>query len=209
MTTKDLLLIGAGGHARSCIDVIHRAGEFRVVGIVGDPEEVGTRILGIEVIGTDGDLGTFAQHFHHAFIGIGQIKTPQTRMKLFSVLKSKGFTIPLVISPESYVSPHSKLGEGSIVMHGAIVNAGVSVGVNCIINSRALLEHDSRVADHCHISTGAILNGNTSVGPGSFIGSGTILKEGIHIGSNTLVGMGIVVRKNLANDDFYSGGIQP
>lgn len=209
MTAKDMILIGAGGHARSCIDVIQRAGEFTVVGIVGHPEEVGTRILGIEVIGTDGELDTFAQHFHHAFIGVGQTKTSRTRMKLYSDLKSKGFTIPLIISPESYVSPHSKLGEGTIVMHGAIINAGVNIGENCIINSRALIEHDSQIGDHCHISTGAILNGNTLVGPGSFIGSGAILKEGIQIGSNALVGMGIAVRKNLADYESYLGEVQP
>lgn len=207
MTTKDLILFGAGGHARSCIDVIQRAGEFKIVGIVGLPEEVGTRVLGIDVIGTDGDLENFARQFQFAFIGIGQIKISQNRINLFTKLKSKGFTLPLVISPESYVSPHSKLGEGSIVMHGAIINAGVTVGNNCIINSKALLEHDSRIGDHCHISTGAILNGNTSVGSGSFIGSGAILKEGTQVGLNALVSMGSVLRKNIADDESYLGEI--
>ena len=97
------------------------------------------------------------------------------------------------------------LGTGSIVMHGAIVNAGAKVGNNCIINTLALLEHDAVIGDHCHISTGAILNGGVNVGTGSFIGSGCVLKEGLSIGKDCLVGIGLTVRHTLNDSTHFTG----
>jgi UDP-3-O-[3-hydroxymyristoyl] glucosamine N-acyltransferase len=90
-------------------------------------------------------------------------------------------------------------------MHGAIINAGVKVGDNCIINSCVLLEHDVVVEDHCHISTGAILNGGVHVGTGSFIGSASVVKESVLIGKNCIVGIGLTVRHRLVDLTCYKG----
>ncbi len=90
-------------------------------------------------------------------------------------------------------------------MHGAVVNAGVRVGENSIINNRSLFEHDSTVEDHCHISTGAILNGGVTIGEGSFVGSGTVIKEGVKIGQDCVIGMGLSVRSNQADYSRYTG----
>jgi sugar O-acyltransferase (sialic acid O-acetyltransferase NeuD family) len=205
MLKNDLVLIGAGGHARSCIDVIEQEGKFRIAGLVGVSEEVGSRIFNYDVMGTDSGLDELASRFQHALITLGQIDSPADRVRLFELAIQARFVFPIVVAPSAYVSPHATIGEGTIVMHGAIINPGAVVGKNCIINSRALIEHGSQVADHCHISTGAILNGNTSIGVGSFIGSGAIIKEGVSIGARSLVGMGLSVRHDLSEDGLFIG----
>ena len=205
MLKNDLVLIGAGGHARSCIDVIEQEGNFRIAGLVGVGEEVGSRIFNYEVLSTDAGLDELAARFHHALITLGQIDSPVERMRLFDLSVKAGFVLPTITAPSAYVSPHATIGEGTIIMHGAIINPGVVVGRNCIINSRALIEHGSQVADHCHVSTGAILNGNTSLGIGSFIGSGATIKEGVSIGARSLVGMGLSVRHDLIENSLFTG----
>jgi sugar O-acyltransferase (sialic acid O-acetyltransferase NeuD family) len=204
MTKPSLILIGAGGHAHSCIDVIEQQGRFQIAGLVGSPEQRHTQQFGYAVIGTDSDLPTLAKIYQYALIGIGQIQTPEHRMRLYQQATKLGFQLPIIIAPTAYVSRHATVGEGTVVLHGAIVNAGASIGINCIINSRALLEHDARVEDHCHISTGAILNGDVSVGSGSFIGSGSVIKQGIAIGKGCLVGMGLSVRHNLSTNTRFT-----
>lgn len=207
MAKPKLILIGAGGHARSCIDVIEQHGYFQIAGLVGLPEQGDAKDAdyGYAVIGTDGDLFNLAQIYQYAFIAIGQIESSEHRIRLYQQAKQFGFQFPTIIAPTAYVSNHSTLGAGTIVMHRAIVNAGASVGNNCIINSCALIEHDARVGDHCHISTGAILNGDVTVGAGSFIGSGGVIKQGVAIGKNCLVGMGLGVRHNLADSVQFRG----
>ncbi len=193
MSRETILLLGAGGHARSCIDVIEQEGRYIVGGLVGLPEEVGSRVLGYPVLGTDGDLPDLLPRFAQVLITVGQIKSPEARMKLHALLEARGCNLPVIVSPHAYVSAHAQVGVGTIVMHGAIVNAGARIGRNCIINSQALVEHDAVVGDHCHIATAAVINGDVSIGAGSFIGSNACVRQGIRVAERCIVGMGQLV----------------
>jgi sugar O-acyltransferase (sialic acid O-acetyltransferase NeuD family) len=190
VTKALILLVGAGGHARACIDVIEQEGHFAVAGLVGLPDEVGTRMLGYPVLGTDVDLPALLRDYSHALVTVGQITTPELRMRLFHLLEQNGCTLPAVVSPRAYVSPHATLGAGTIVMHGAIVNAGAVVGRNCILNSHSLIEHDAVIADHCHIATSVAINSGVHVGAGSFVGSNSSVRQCLSIGERCLIGMG-------------------
>ena len=194
MSNPSLILIGAGSHAHSCIDVIEHLGTFNIVGLIGTNEESQSKCMGYPVIGTDSDLPELVAQYKYAIITVGQIKSPHVRHRLYEQALSLGFKLPSIISPTAHVSRYAVVEDASIVMHGAIINAGAKVGKNCIINTNALIEHDAIVEDHCHISTGAIVNGDANVGSGSFVGSGSIIKEGITLGSNCVVGMGVAVR---------------
>ena len=205
MSKPGLLLIGAGGHAHACIDVIEQQGQYQIVGLVGLPEELHSQHLGYEVIATDEALAQLANATPYAMITTGQIQSAKLRVRLYQQATLCGFQMPAIIAPTAHVSRHASIGAGSIVMHGAIVNAGAKVGNNCIINSRALLEHDTTVEDHCHISTGAILNGGVNVGASSFIGSGCVVKEGLTIGKDCLVGIGLTLRHVLTDSTRFTG----
>jgi sugar O-acyltransferase (sialic acid O-acetyltransferase NeuD family) len=196
MSKPSLILIGAGGHARACIDVIEHLGAFKIAGLIGIEEELQDECMGYSVIATDGDLPKLAKHYQYALITVGQIESALVRQRLYEQTLALGFKLPTIISPTAHVSRHAVLGDATIVMHGAIINAEAKVGNNCIVNTNALIEHDATVADHCHISTGAIVNGAANIGFCSFVGSGSIIKQGITLGGNCVVGMGIAVRHN-------------
>ena len=206
MKDGNLLLVGAGGHTKSCIDVIEQEGKFNIVGLTGLPSELGTKVLDYDVIGTDADLPNLRTFAKFALVTVGQIGVSKLRSELYSQLLSLDFSCPSVISPHAYISPHARIGSGTFVMHFAVINAGARVGENCIVNSRALIEHDVTVDDHCHISTGAILNGGSSVGSGSFVGSGSIVRESIKIGRNSLLGMGSTAFSDLPENSRGSQG---
>ena len=196
MSKPTILLLGAGGHARACIDVIEQEGRYEIVGLIGLPEQAGDTVLGYSVIGSDADIPRLAGVCECALVTTGQIKTPDVRIRLFAELERLGIELPAVISPRAYVSRHASVGLGTIVMHGAIVNAGAAVGRNCILNTQSLIEHDVIVADHCHIATRAAVNSGTTVGSGTFIGSGSTVKQQLSLGNRCVVGMGQAVRAN-------------
>lgn len=206
MLKNDLVLVGAGGHARSCIDVIEQEGIYAIGGLVGLSQEVGSKQFGYKVLTADSGLALLAKRFPYALIAVGQIHSAELRIRLYEQYLAAGFIFPTIISSTAYVSTHSTIGAGTIVMNGAVINAGAVIGRNCIVNSRALIEHDSQVADHCHISTGAILNGNTIIGAQSFIGSGAIIKEGVSVGAGSMIGMGLTVRHELDETSRFMGG---
>ena len=202
---KSLVLIGGGGHCRSCIDVIESDGRFKIEGIIDKNKEKAISTFGVPILGTDDDLPHIIKKYEYAIITIGQIKSAKKRKELFKVIDNLEASIPIIIAKSSVVSRHSIIGDGSIVMHRAIVNAGASIGRNAIINNMALVEHDVNIGNHCHISTGVLINGGVRIGEESFIGSGTIVHQGITIGSNVVIGAGAVISKDIADGETVGG----
>ena len=191
---KDIILIGGGGHCKSVIDVIEQEGKFKIVGIVDKPELLDSKVLGYSVIGNDSDLSSLVKKYQCALITVGQIKSPDLRIKLFSLANKVGFFLPSIISPRAYVSKHAVVGKGTIVMHDVLINTNAKIGDNCIINTKSIVEHGSNIGDHCHISTNAVINGDVVVGSGSFIGSGAVTKEGIRINDNFFAKAGSIIK---------------
>lgn len=175
---KRIILIGGGGHCKSCIDVIEQSNDYSIVGIIDMPNLVGQKILGYEIIGSDEDIIDLQSETDEFLITIGQIGLPKRRKDIYKLLEENDCNIATIISPLAYVSKHATIGKGSIIMHQALINANAEVGTNCIINSKSLIEHDAKVGNHCHIATASTINGNTILGDDSFWGSNAVNKEG-------------------------------
>ena len=201
---EKIILIGAGGHARACIDVIEQEGKFRIAGLAEKDESTAVKNIGYPIIGVDDDLKILRQKYAHALVTVGQVKSPETRIKIYKILLGLEYQLPVVISPSAYVSKHSEICEGTIIMHGAIVNAGASIGANCIVNNKALVEHDAKIGNHCHIATGAIVNGEVKIGEGTFIGSGVVTKQSIIIGKNCVIGAGCIIKKSQPDNQMVN-----
>ena len=190
---EDLILIGGGGHCRSCIDVIEMEGKFTIRGIVDQKESLDETLTNYPLLGREEDLAELVKSCNNFLVTIGQIRSPEPRIRLFERLKQFGMTLPIIVSPLAHISRQAVLGEGTIIMHHALVNAGAHVGRNCIINTKALIEHDAVIEDHCHISTTAVVNGAAKVQRSSFIGSNAVLREHVVVGEESIVGAGVSV----------------
>ncbi|MDC0533090.1 acetyltransferase, partial [Candidatus Pelagibacter sp.] len=187
---EKIILIGGGGHCKSVIDVIEQENKYEIAGIVDKSELLNSDVLNYSIIGDDTDLKILSKTYKYALITIGQTHSASLRINLFNQALEAGFSLPSVISPKAYVSKHSRIGKGTIVMHEALINANVTIGENCIINSRALIEHDCIIHNHCHISTNVTLNGSVKVESECFIGSNTVTKNNIIIKKNSFIKAG-------------------
>lgn len=202
--SSPILLVGGGGHCRAVIDVLESA-DMEIAGIVHGLECAFDPVLGYPALGRDADLPELRLRFSRAVITVGQIKSSSLRQGLFSKLRGMGFELPSVVSPSAYVSKHAVMGDGNVVMHMALINAGVSLADNCIINTKSLVEHDCSIASHCHISIGAILCGGVSVGSGSFIGAGAVIRQNVRIGENVIIGCGANVHADIPDNAIIRG----
>ena len=199
---NEIIIVGAGGHARACIDVIEQENKFRIAGLIDKEPVKNENGFDYRFLGSDKNLYSLNNDYKYALVAIGQIKNPKVRINIYKILKDLGFDLPVIVSPHAYVSNHASISEGTIVMHGAIVNIKASIGTNCIINNKCLVEHDARIENHCHISTGAVINGAVQVGEGSFVGSGSVINQGVTIGKNCVVGSGVVVKADLSDNQL-------
>lgn len=200
-----LVLIGGGGHCKACIEVIEQEKTYEIVGVLDQPDLVGSDVLGYPVIGTDDDILAYIQKGCHFLITVGQIKTALIRKKIFSFLVENGAVMATVISPIAHVSKHAKIGKGTIVMHHVTVNADAQVGDNCILNTGCCIEHDAFIGTHTHISTHAVVNGDVKIGDEVFVGSNATISNQIKIGDEIILGSGAVVIKNIDHKGTYVG----
>lgn len=199
----NLVLVGGGGHCKSVIDVAESAG-YNILGILDMPEDVGKKVLDYKVIGTDDDIPQYMDKAEF-IITVGFIKNPSIRIKIYNRIKEAGGKLATIVASTARVSHYATLGEGTVVMHQAIVNAGAQIGVNCIINTFCNIEHDAQIGDQCHISTGTMVNGDCKIGERVFVGSQSVLANGITIGDDIIVGAASFVRKSISEKGIYSG----
>ena len=191
---KKLILIGGGGHCKSCIDVVESEGKYSIEGILDTEDKVGGKVLDCEIIGTDDDIEKFIKQGCEFLITLGQIKSAELRKKLYEKVKTAGGKFATVVSPDAYVSKYASTGEGTIIMNGVFVNAGAKIGNNCIINTKAVIEHDCKIADNCHIAIGAVLAGEVTVEKESFIGANATVVQGVTIQQKSFIKAGLLVK---------------
>ena len=198
---KNILLIGAGGHSISCIEVLKSSDFYNIFGLV-DISKKNINIGDYKILGDDNKAKEIFKSCKNALITVGQIKSSRVRINLFSKYKDIGFKFPFIFSKTSVISKNTRIGEGTIMMHKVFVNSNVKIGKNCIINTASILEHDVNISDFCHVSTGAILNGNVKVGKNSFIGSGAIIGNNIKIGNNVIISAGMFINENIKDNSI-------
>ncbi len=197
---KKVLVIGGGGHAKSCIEALSHHPDYSVSGI-NDPKISISPFGHIPLV--QGSLKDLFSSHRIVLLGIGFITNPKPRKDLIDEIQNIGFCTPSFISSSAYLARNSNIDRGTIVMHQALINTHVEIGSFTIINSKALIEHDVKVGSNCHISTGAIINGASKIGSNTFIGSNAVVGNNIEIGENCIVQAGTFLNHNLKDGEIF------
>lgn len=206
MDKKKLILVGGGGNCKVVLSILEKIDNLNVVGIIDQKSNIGRSLKGIKIIGTDEDLSDiYRSGVQYGFVTVGSIKSNLRRFQLFSVLKTIGYELPIIISPDTIIDKNTKIGEGTVIMPGSIINVDSEIGKNCIINSGATIEHDCKIGNHCHIAPGVNISGGINIGDLSFIGTGATVIHGIQIGRNVTIGAGSVVIKDIPDNAIAVG----
>lgn len=191
---QDLIVVGAGGHAKVVLDALSLLGRYRVVGLIGRAEEAGSEVLGTPVIGTDADLASLhAGGIMGAVLGIGSVGDPSARIAAATALRAEGFHLPPIVHPTAAVSPRAELADGVFIAAGAVVAVDASIGACAIVNSGAVVDHDCVVGEFAHISPGVSLSGGVRIGDRTHVGTGSSVAQYVSIGADVLLGAGSVV----------------
>lgn len=192
MNSKELIILGKGGHAAACADLAFSIGGFQSIRMLDADEQ-------------EGFLRKMKNSKNHSSteltLGVGMVESSPLRRQIVDSVAAIGeFRWATLIAQSSTVSKSSQIGEGCQIFPGSVVGAGVRIGRFTIVNSGSIVEHGSVVGDYCHISTGAVVNGDCFIGDESFLGSGSLIRQGIKIPHRTFIRMGERVTQNLATD---------
>lgn len=201
---RAIIVLGAGGHARVVIDTLQQASR-KILGLVDPNSPPGGEVYGLPVLGGDDVVTQFAPDQVELVNALGATRLPLRRRQLFDQFVALGYTFANVIHPSAIVASDVVLGSGVQVMAGAVIQSGAVLCDNVLINTKASVDHDSRIGAHTHVAPGATICGHVTVGEGSMIGSGAVVIQGIQIGSGVVVGAGSVVVSDVADNTQVVG----
>ena len=201
---EKLVVFGAGGHAKVVIDIIERQGTYEIAGLLDDDiKHKGERFFGYPVLGTRAELpALISAQLCHAIVTIGD---NASRAAVAAHLDQHGWRFASAVHPRASMGRGVKIGPGSVVMAGCVVNADAYLGGQVIVNTGATVDHDCRIEDAVHIAPGCHLCGGVSVGQGSLLGAGTTVTRGVRIGCKVIVGAGSTVIRDVVDEARVSG----
>lgn len=193
--SRRVLLIGAGGHARVCVEALLDMGDAVIVGAVSSD---GTAIdgLGVSPCWREDELEQ-AIEVSGATDCCVAIGDNGTRRRFADSLVEQGIALASVVSASSVVSRTVHLGAGVQLIAGSVINAATVVGDGAIVNTNATIDHDCSIGRFAHVAPGAVLGGAVTVGDEAMIGLGARVLPGIGIGAGAIVGAGAVVTRDV------------
>lgn len=197
--TKELAIVGASGHGKVVADIAEQLGF--IVKFYDDAYPSKTHIEHWAIQGTCVDLIALKNKSptcsNDVVVAIGNNQIRQQKVEL---LKQNSFNLITLIHPTAVISQYATIAQGSVVFAGAIINAFTNIGVGCIVNTSAVIEHDCIIGDFTHICPNTALAGGVVIGSKSWVGIGSQIKQLIVIGDNCMIGAGSTVVKNIPDN---------
>ena len=191
---KNVVIIGASGHAKVIIDILKRLNDYVIVGIIDVKEKVGQEVMGHSIIGTEEILPYLIHEYENleGVIAIGDNGLRNTvRKKIQEFVPN--FTFTSVVDCSAIIAENVFIGKGVVIMPGVIVNNAASIGNFCILNTKSSLDHDSFMEDFSSLAPGVTVGGDVKIGRHSAISLGASIIQGVSIGEHTVIGAGAVV----------------
>ncbi|MAO54665.1 MAG: shikimate dehydrogenase [Rhodospirillaceae bacterium] len=192
---RDIVMVGASGHARVLAQSLKRLGQV-LVGIVSS-DAAAPFDSSVRVFADDAALMAAPAEPYLLVNGIGSLPGRTARWEAAARYRKAGFTFMTVIDPTAIVADDLAAEAGCQVMAGAIVQPAVSLGQDVIVNTGAQIDHDCRIGNENHIAPGAVLSGGVVTGHRVHIGTGARIIQGIEIGDGAVVGAGVTVTANI------------
>ena len=193
---KEILVFGAGGHAKVTLDVFAQSQDCQIKGLLDDCVELhGTTRWGFPILGGSEHFPNFySQGMTYLMVALGD---NQLRKKIYEKAKKVGFHFESAIHPSAQIGGRVIIGAGTLLVAGSVVNVDSTIGENVIINTGSTVDHDCHIGSHAHLSPGVHLAGGVTIGSLAHVGIGAVVLPGLTVGEDSVIGAGSVVRENV------------
>ncbi len=201
----NVVIIGAGGHGRVVLDILHHDINVGSLSLVDDDDKYKNNMIdGAPVLGKINSLPSLIpkHRLGGAIIAIGDNKT---RARIYKNIASMGLKIVNAIHPHALIARDVIIGEGSVIAAGVIIGTGSRIGNNVIINTGVIIEAENIIDDHTHISPGVNLAGKVTIKKYTQVGLGVNVIHDITIGENVMVGAGAIIIKDVPDNSLAVG----
>jgi sugar O-acyltransferase (sialic acid O-acetyltransferase NeuD family) len=196
---KQLVIVGAGGHARVVADLVRVAGVFEIAAFVDElaQQRDGDMYLGARVFA--GPTGLERARKTGLAYALPAFGDNMARIGACERIRANGYELVSAVHPSAVVASDVAFGAGTVIAAGAVVGPAARIGEACIVNTAATVDHDCVLGEGVHLEPGAHLGGNVRVGVATTIGIGAVVGKRHNVGAHAHVGAGAVVVRDIAD----------
>jgi sugar O-acyltransferase (sialic acid O-acetyltransferase NeuD family) len=200
---EPIVILGAGGHGRALIALLRDLGTYEIAGVVDAAAPGVAPPLGVPVLGDEAVL----PGLRRAGVGLACIAIGDNRARLAAAARflALGFALPPLLHPSVIRAAGAVAEEGAVALPRAVLGAGARLGRLAILNTGAILEHDSVLEEGAHAGPGAVPPGGVRVGACALIGAGAACRPYVAVGAGAVVGVGAAVTEDVAEGTTVGG----
>ncbi len=198
-TTRRIVIVGTGGHAREIhelIEDINAEGPaaWEILGwLDSNAARHGATVHDLPVLGDVDWLPANPDVYVTVAIG-----APPVRRRVVERVRAVGHTrFATLIHPTALIGRRVEIGEGTVICAGVITSTDYRLGQHVLLNRMATVAHDDDLHDFVTIAPSTVISGNVTIGEGTDLGTNATVNQGVEIGAWTIVGSGAVVTKSL------------
>lgn len=195
---RNLLVFGASGQAKVVISIVEAAGTHRVAAVVVSDRSAEGEFLGFPLVAGEEKLARLVEEHEtvEIVVAVGDNHARHLlRERIAAIVPDSRF--PVIVHPAAQIARGAVIGQGSVVVACATVNADARIGEFSIIDAGANVGHDAVVGKFASLAPHASIGGWMTVGAFTAVGMGAVAIEKVRIGEHSVVGAGAVVVDDL------------
>jgi sugar O-acyltransferase (sialic acid O-acetyltransferase NeuD family) len=196
VSDKNVILVGYSGHGLVVVDTAFE-NNLNVIGYT-EKSINNANPYNLEYLGNESSPNFDLWHLDNEFVlGIGD---NLLREKIYKLIIKKCKKVISLMNTTASISSSASIADGVFINRNVTVNALAKIGMNVILNTGCIVEHECIIENSVHVAPGAVLAGNVTIGERSFIGANAVLKQGVVIGKDVIIGAGTVVLQDIPDN---------
>jgi sugar O-acyltransferase (sialic acid O-acetyltransferase NeuD family) len=192
----NIVVLGAGGHAKVVIATVRAAGGEVVAAYDDDESRWGEQILGVLITGP---MSSADLDHTPAIIAIGNNRA---RQEVAGRVNAHWVT---ACHPSAVIHESASIGPGSVIFAGCVVQPDATIGAHAILNTASSIDHDCVLGDFVHAGPGVRLCGGVTVDEGALLGVGAKVAPNVKVGPWSTAGAGAVCVVDVERDAVVVG----
>ncbi len=194
---QKVILAGNAVTAEILLAYLRQDGRYEVVGFTVDDDYSGKgEMAGYRTVGLSEAVNAFSPNSHRVIMAMGYSDLNRTREAMFSRLTAMGYIAETYIHPDARVYADKALGEGSVVLPGAVIEPHAEVGANTMVWCNVTLAHHSNLGDHCWAASGTVVSGQAKVLHNTFLGVSSTVVNAVTVGQFNVIGAGALISRD-------------
>lgn len=196
--TTQVLILGAGGHARVCFDSLSQNPELEVLGVISpDLAEGAPWLENLVCLGDDLSVERLLEKNTDIVLvnGLGYLPNKNARKQVVERFRENRFLT--IKHTSAIVSSSVKVAEGAQIMAKSCIQYGTQIAEHSIVNTGAQVDHDCKIGAFCHLAPGSIVCGDVTIEDEVFVGAGAVIVHGVTIGKGAVIGAGATIKHDV------------